>query len=206
MAAAAYAFPAGYDWRNQAVSALLYPNDDPGGYLWACAGLEGCAIAGMVWTTELKRRLEARGAEPPWPSPRILRLGFLCMGLAALPDRLLPLPKGHELFAIVAFLGIGIGLIHQMFMVGRRGKSSSPGALKQRSVLIGTSVLLAPLALAGLTAAYLALVRLRLPWISPAWQARPIPAYLSFGAWEWASCLVLSLCLLVLWHYGRAGN
>ena len=58
MAVAAYAYPAGYDWRYQTISVLLYSDQNPHGYVWAWVGLELCGLAGIAWTAELRRRLD----------------------------------------------------------------------------------------------------------------------------------------------------
>ena len=94
MAAAAHAYRYGYDWRYQTISVLLYPDQNPHGYLWAWAGLELCGFAGFAWTTQLRRRIPRAIAKPPATGLRLLQWGFLCMCCAVLPDRLLPLPKG----------------------------------------------------------------------------------------------------------------
>jgi hypothetical protein len=204
MAAAAYAYPAGYDWRYQTISVLLYPDQNPHGYFWAWAGLELCGLAGIAWTAERSRHLPSAIAKPPATGLRVLQLGFLCMCCAVLPDRLLPLPKGHEVFAILAFLGICIGVTCQMWvLVGTREpypRQGTPGRIKTRIRRALPLLPLVPLALAGSTQAYLTLERPGLPWVSPSWRTLGISPLLSFGLWEWISCAVLSVCLLMLWH------
>ena len=77
MAAAAHLYPAGYDWQYQTISVLLYPDQNPRGYLWAWAGLELCGLAGIAWTATLTRRIQNAIAWPPATGLRLLRLGFL---------------------------------------------------------------------------------------------------------------------------------
>ncbi|MGH8316494.1 MAG: hypothetical protein ACREUL_00755 [Steroidobacteraceae bacterium] len=184
--AAAHAYPAGYDWRYQTISVLLYSDRNPHGYLWAWAGVELCGLAGLAWTVDLHRRFTGT-VRAPRASLGMLRVGFLCMCCAVLPDQLLPLSKGHELFAILAFLGICIGLVHQ-------------GSVARRGTRVLAVLAPVPVVLAALTQAYLALARPNVPWVSPAWRARGIPVYLSFAVWEWVTCVTLSLCLLGLWY------
>ncbi len=130
-----------------------------------------------------------------------MRIGFLSMCCAVLPDRLLPVPKGHELFAIVAFVGISAGVMQQIFMViANRGSATRQGSMARLWATACASVPLVPLLLAALTQAYLGLARPNLPWISPAWRSQGIPLFLSFGVWEWVSCAVFSVCLLLLWR------
>ena len=79
MIAAARAYPAGYDWRYQTLSVLLYADQNPHGYLWAWTSLWLCGLAGIGWTTNLHRGLESETARSLAPGLRLLRLGFVCM-------------------------------------------------------------------------------------------------------------------------------
>jgi hypothetical protein len=202
MAAAAHAYLAGYDWRYQTISVLLYSDQNPDGYLWAWAGLELCGLAGVTWTAALRRRCEGAIIRQSAAGLRLLPLGFLCMCCAVLPDRLLPLPKGHEIFAILAFLGICIGVTRQLRVVVGSPNFYRYQGTRARSATLRIMPLLPliPLGLAGSTQAYLALVRPDLPWVGPSWRICGISTFLSFGLWEWISCAVLSMCLLLIWH------
>jgi hypothetical protein len=202
MVAAAHAYPGGYDWRYQTISVLLYSDRNPHGYFWAWAGLELCGLFGIAWTADRRRGFEGAtaGAGSSMRGLRLLRAGFVCICCAVLPDRLLPVPKGHEILAILAFLAICIGVMQRIFLAqhGRR-------AYRRRRIVarLGASlragVPLVPLALAGITQTYLALGRPNVPWVSPSWRTLRIPLYLSFAVWEWVSCAMLSACLLLLW-------
>lgn len=199
IAAAAHAYPGDYDWRYQTISVLLYSDRDPGGYLWAWAAVELCGLAGLAWTVDLHQPAANAIAAPSATALGILRVGFLCMCCAALPDRLLPLSKGHELLAILAFLGICIGVAQQIFRaVDDRGPRGRHGLVARLSAPLLASLPAVPMALAALTQAYLGLVRPDLPWVSPAWRVHRIPLYLSFAVWEWVTCAVFSMCLLAL--------
>jgi hypothetical protein len=207
MIAAALAYPTGYDWRYQTISVLLYPDQNPHGYRWAWAGLWLCGLAGIAWTAQRARHIEWATNSRSGAGLGLLRVGFLCMCLAVLPGRLLPWPKGHELFAILAFLGLCIGATSQIWVV-RDGRGSQIGSNAQEQNptivrrVLATLPLVPPL-LAGLTQAYLALERPDLPWVTPAWRTLGICPALSFGLWEWVSCVALSLSLCLLWERGR---
>jgi hypothetical protein len=183
MGAAAHAYPAGYDWPYQTISVLLYRDHNPHGYLWAWLGLWVCGLAGLAWTMQASRGVESGSATSFAPGLRLLQLGFLFMCCAVVPDQLLPWRRGHELFALLAFIGISAGVALQMTKI-RRAASIIP---------------LLPLLLAGATQAYLTLRRPNLPWVTPAWRTLGISPLLSFGLWEWVTCGVFSACLLVLW-------
>jgi len=199
MAAAAHVYPAGYDWRFQTISVLLYSDHNPHGYLSAWAGLELCALCGLVWTSHLKRRLEGAGSGSPVLGRRWLRAGFVCMCLAVLPDRVLRVSKMHELMAIGAFVGICIGVMQELYLTRDIRKThGARGTVARLGTFAQAGAPLVPVLFAGMTQAYLALARPTLPWVSPAWRARGISPYLSFAVWEWVSCVVFSACILVL--------
>lgn len=98
MVAAAHGYPGGYDWRYRTISVLLYSDRNPHGYFWAWVGLELCGLFGIAWTADRRRGFEGAtvGAGSSMRDLRLLRAGFVCMCCAVLPDRLLPVPKGHE--------------------------------------------------------------------------------------------------------------
>src|SRR5690348_13580458 len=125
MAAAAHAYPEGYDWRYQTISLLLYSDRNPRGFFWAWLGLEVCGLCGIAWTFSLRRRLGARGVSALGGLP-LLQAGFICMCCAVLPDRLLPVPRGHEILAIAAFVAICTGMMREMFLArdGLNGDSA----------------------------------------------------------------------------------
>jgi hypothetical protein len=207
MLAAASAYPGGYDWRYQTISVLLYSDQNPHGFVWAWLGLWLCGLLGFVWTWPPARRVAPGTTLAPANGLRVLQLGFLFMCCAVLPDRLLPWSKGHELFAILAFLGICIGMTRQLLVVPPR---RSPDARRETLTpilamarLVMPWLAFAPLVIAGLTQAYLDLQRPELPWVTQAWRALGITPLLSFGLWEWVSCAVFTACLLVLWNRRR---
>ena len=205
MAVAAHAYPGGYDWPYQTISVLLYPDHNPHGFVWAWAGVELCGLAGIWWTTGVPARAIA---SPSSLGHRLLQLGFLFMCCTVLPGSLLPVPRGHELFAILAFLGLCMGVTCQMWALGATRepdlRRSTPRRIKGGIRRALPLLPLVPLALAGLTQAYLTLVRPGLPWVSPRWRSLGVSPLLSFGVWEWVSCVVLSVCLLMLGHRRRS--
>jgi hypothetical protein len=187
----------GYDWPYQTLSVLLYSDRNPHGYGWAWAALELSALFNVAGAAQLRRRSRATAIGTSALAVRALQVGFVSMGCAVLPDRVLPLPQGHELFAIVAFFGIGIGVMRQMWAAGSRQRG---GVAALRA-----AIPMLPVALAAVTQAQLALQRPGAPWVSPAWRTLGIPLYLSFALWEWASCLLLSVCLLWIWVRAAPG-
>jgi hypothetical protein len=193
-------YPSEYDWRYITISSLVYGDRNPNGYLWARAGIVLCGLAGLYWTTVLVRKGKQPGiAERPvgiWA----LGLGYLCMMCCALlPERLVGIPKGHDLLALAAFVGLCIGMVHSTFKAVERSARLGRLAGSPRlhaGILAG--VPLSPIALAALAQAYVSHALPGLPWVSLAWRARGVPVYLSFAFWEWVTCAVFSVYMVVL--------
>jgi hypothetical protein len=193
-------YPSEYDWRYITISSLVYGDRNPNGYLWARAGIVLCGLAGLYWTTVLVRKGKQPGiAERPvgiWA----LGLGYLCMMCCALlPERLVGIPKGHDLLALAAFVGLCIGMVPSTFKAVERSARLGRLAGSPRlhaGILAGVS--LSPIALAALAQAYVSHALPGLPWVSLAWRARGVPVYLSFAFWEWVTCAVFSVYMVVL--------
>ena len=199
MLMAGRSYPSEYDWRYMTISSLVYDDRNPVGYLWARAGIVLCGLAGLYWTAVLagKGRQSSIAGRPP--GIRALGLGFLCMVCCALLPERLGLPKGHDVLALAAFVGVAIGMVHSTFKGVQR---SAPlgryaGSPKLHAAILA-GVPLSPIVLAALAQAHVSHALPGLPWVSLAWRARGIPVYLSFAFWEWVTCAVFSVYVLVL--------
>jgi high affinity Mn2+ porin len=180
-------YPSEYDWRYMTISSLLYPDRDPGGFLWAWSGLLLCALGGLCWVAVLFQcsSAERRGVRSSgiWS----LALGYFCMiSCAVWPGRLLDLPRGHDLLALLAFVGICIGTVQLTYLAVLRRM--------RRRALAGlvAGVVLLPLLLEAITQADVSRTFPHLPWVGLEWRARGVPVYLSFAFWEWSTCVMLS--------------
>jgi hypothetical protein len=199
---AAQRYPSEYDWRYMTVSRLLGAENDPAGYLWARAGIALCGLFGYVWATLLAQRRRDLGMREHSGAIRVLQVGYFFMACAAvLPESLLRVPKGHEMLAILAFVGIWCGIVSVMFQsfvqaLLRRMRSATGRPRLYAAALVGAAML--PIVLAGAAQAYVYLEVPDLPWISLAWRARGVPVYISFAFWEWVTCLVLSAYMVIL--------
>ncbi len=199
---AAQRYPSEYDWHYMTISSLVYPERNPDGYFWAWAGLIACGLGGLGWTLmllhEWPRASSGRRPFGIW----ILGLGYLCMVCCALlPGRILRVPKGHEILAISAFIGLCIGIVQLTIQAVERG-------IRQRSqrfpigprvcagLLAGFALI--PIALAGMTQSYVSHALPQLPWVGIEWRARGVPLYLSFAFWEWITCAVFSIYSVAL--------
>jgi hypothetical protein len=121
-----------------------------------------------------------------------------------LPERLLPIPKGHDSLALLAFVGICIGMVHSAFKaVERSVQSGNPAASPRLLAGMLAGIALSPLALAALAQTYVSHALPGLPWVSLAWRARGVPVYLSFAFWEWVTCAVFSVYMVLLALTGK---
>lgn len=195
----ALSYPSEYDWRFMTISSLVYADRNPNGYLWARGGIVLIGLAGLYWTTVVLRNGKQTGVPRPvgvWA----LGLGYLCMICCALlPERALPIPRGHDVLALAAFVGICIGMMHSTFIaIGTSARSGNlVGSPRLLASILG-GIALSPIVLAALAQAYVSSALPALPWVSLAWRARGIPVYLSFAFWEWVTCAVFSVYMVVL--------
>ena len=202
MVRAARHYPTEYDWRWMPVSNLLSSGRDSAGYLWASTGVVLCSLCGLSWAAVLVGRWKHEGAGDRPRGIRALQFGYFCMiCAAALPDWLLPVKKGHEILAVLAFAGLCLGMVRLMFqaieltLLGRMRRSIGHARL-YAAILAGAAVL--PIFLAGLAQAYVHYVYPERHWVSLAWRESGMPVYLSFAFWEWVTCVVLSAYMAIL--------
>jgi hypothetical protein len=202
MLMAARHYPSEYDWRYMPVSNLLSSTRDLAGYLWAATGAVLCSLGGLYWTTVSAQRWQHEEAGGRPRGIRALQIGYFCLICAAvLPDWLLPIQKGHEILAILAFAGLCIGMVRLLFQtivwtLLNRMRRSMGHARLYAAILAGAAVL--PVLLAGAAQAYVHYVFPELHWVNLSWRARGMPAYLSFAFWEWVTCVVLSAYTVIL--------
>jgi hypothetical protein len=191
---AARRYPSEYDWRYMSISNLVYPDRNLYGYQWAWAGLMLCALGGLCWTTVLY--LDAgRGARRPFGIAALF-LGYVCMVCALVPQRILRVPKGHEILALLAFFGICIGIVQLTFRATERNFRSRRrlflAAPRLYAAMLAAAALL-PILMACLAPTYVSYVSPELRWVGLEWRTRGVPPYLSFTFWEWITCAVFSL-------------
>jgi hypothetical protein len=202
-------YPSEFDWRFMTISSLAYPDRDPDGYRWAWGGIVLCALGGLCWIALLLRSCRQQRPEERAAGIRMLGLGYVCMVCCALlPDRFLPISKGHESLAIAAFVCISIGTVRLAFRAARRsirlrGQDWTGNPRVYAGILAGSALL--PILLGGIIQSYVSLARPDLPWVGLEWRARPVPVYLSFAFWEWTGCAVLSAYTALLCAVGING-
>ena len=200
MAVAARSYPSEYDWRYITISSLVYAERNPSGFLWARGGLLLCGIAGLYWTVRLLRKWQRQCIAVRPAGIFALGSGYLCMTFCALlPEGRFQFHRGHDFLALAAFVGLSVGTA----ILTLRAIERSPGVRKppggarlQPWILAG--VALSPVALAAVAQAYVSHALPALPWVGLMWRERGVPVYLSFAFWEWVTCAVFSVYVLVL--------
>lgn len=195
-------YPDEFDWRYMTISSLTSPARNPTGHLWASGGLLLCFLCGLLWLTRLARNWNHNGAGIVVRGIASLRVGVIFTACAAvLPSSLIRIHKGHEVLALVAFIGWCVGILQLTFQTAeqilrRRFVGGTRCARICAAALVVAAV--SPLFLAGLTQAYVRYALPKLRWVNLAWRAQGVPAYLSFACWEWVTCVVLSVYMVGL--------
>jgi len=200
MAVAGRSYPSEYDWRYITISSLVYAERNPSGFLWARGGILLCGIAGLYWTARLFRKWKQQYiAERPM-GIFALGLGYLCMTCCALlPESRFRVPRGHDFLALSAFVGLCVGtalLTLKVIEPPPRVRKSPSSARLHAAMLAGFAF--SPIVLAAVAQAYVSHALPALPWVGLVWRERGVPVYLSFAFWEWITCAVFSLYVLML--------
>jgi hypothetical protein len=195
---AIHRYPSEYDWRFMTLSSLIYPERDPAGHLWAMAGVVICGLCGLSWAALLARQWKPDDPEQRPVGIWALRIGSFCMACCAmLPDRLVRVPKGHEILAVLAFFSLCIAMVNLTY--------HALGGGRIRAGLVATAAL-SPIMLAALTQAYVSHAFPGIPWVNLTWRDLGMPVYLSFAFWQWMTCIVFSLYIATLSLRSRSSN
>ncbi len=154
----------------------------------------------LCWTLTLAAPRGAKSESASRPKALDwLRWGSACMiGAGVLPLSLPGIPKGHEILTLLAFTGLCVGLLGLTLDLVGRTVGAREGARRHTVGLALAGLLAAPIVLAGIAQAYVYYVLPELHWVGLSWRARGVPVYLSFAFWEWLTCIVLSVYLVVL--------
>lgn len=194
---AAAAFPGGYDWAYTVASALASQKHNPTGSKWFAGGV-------VLGTIFLGVALSGIRAKEPFGGGFYLIclwVGVVGCGLVGLERLLLfhfsdRFHKGHELLALLAFLGLYIGvggLIFQLRGVGESGRWP-------------VFLLFLPLSAILCVQLWLYYDQRDLGWVDPGWREKGVPVWLSFAFWQWWAMVGLWLALgWVVWK-GRADS
>jgi hypothetical protein len=211
VAASASRFPGGFDWAYTVISRLGSPKHNPEGARWLTGSLLAAAV--LLWPVVgyLARTAQASSSGRPalagagspsrhGPAVAItaLRVGVVGAALLGL-EGLLALDlsvlhrKGHEILALVTFLGFYAGVL------GLHVERVRAGAGR----LWGAGLVVAPLCAVGLSQLALYFSQREPGWVNTGWRELGVPVWLSFALWQWLAVAVLGLGLGLLLLAGR---
>jgi len=198
VSAAAMHFPGGYDWIYMVVSKLGSRSHNPTGALWLSGSL--LIAVCLLWPVTT---LLAKGGSGPSGSPRFavaaLRIGLLGGGLLALEGAFaLELSrlarKGHEVVALLTFLGLYTGVLGlYVTRLRQRLRSAWPALM-----------VVVPLCAVALSQITLYFDQRDLGWVNTGWREMGIPFWLSFAFWQWSAIALLGAGLGYLIAFGSS--
>ncbi len=182
---AASAYPDSFDWTRTVVSALASQKHNPDGSAWFAGGL-ALAVA-LLWPATNRLRPPA-GRWDGWARVSIVTLrAGLVFGMLVGVERLLIhhlsdlVRKGHEAIALLAFLGLYLG-VFGLYVHRARQKTACVWAVLP---------VLVPLVAIGLSQLALYLDQRDLGWVDRDWREEGAPVWLSFAFWQWLAVAVL---------------
>jgi len=188
---AARAYPGGFDWAYQVMSALASQKHNPDGSLWFASAIALGTACLLPSAFLFYRRADGsrRSRLQRW-GVALYSVGVLS-GIAVGLERLFifhlsdVIGKAHEAIAFFAFIGLYTGPIVLIFS-RVRGHSTSPW--------IGYGLLL-PLLAIGLSQLYLFVDQIDLGWVDPTWRELGVPVWLSFAFWQWIAVAAIWLSI-----------
>lgn len=178
---AAARYPGSYDWAYRVISALASRKHNPEGAAWFAGAIAGAMACLWPVVTELTRD----GRAPRWVTVA-LRVGVVCGVLVGL-ERLVffhfsdVVRKGHELIALVSFLGFYPGVLG---LYWHRVKV-------RRGFLLPAILVVVPLLGVGVREFTLYLAQRGIGWTDHDWRGQGIPLWLSFALWQWLAAVLL---------------
>jgi Protein of unknown function (DUF998) len=193
--------PRAYDWRNSAISKLLYPAYDPQFHYVASLGVALTGLLMLPLAGYIRRRLRRLRRV----SVRAMDVGAFAFGLGAVGLILAGLivshpahgtsafPRLHETLARIAAFAFGIGMTVLWACAAKGYLASSTKSREWRGLLICWSLVTLPaLAVALLRA----VVGEHLDWLNPIYQKLENRALWHLGFWEWLGSVAIFLFLL----------
>jgi hypothetical protein len=183
-------FPGGFDWPYTVASALASHRYNPDGNVWYAGGFGLSMALHWPYVNALKEQLGASRSTLNRFALISIRIGLISgilIGIEGVFIRDLAqwVTKGHELLAILAFLGLYLGLL--IFL----------GQAMARRKIYGIPALLVtlPLVAIGITQFWLWISQRDIGWLNTEWREMGIPVWLSFAFWQWLAIVFLTIGL-----------
>ena len=190
---AADRYPGGFDWVYTVASALASQKHNPDGSTWFAAGL-GLAML-LLWpcVSALKNTFQPPASAATGFAITALRAGLVCGVLLGLEKLLIRdmsrwVYKAHEVLALLAFMGLYIGVMAILVQA----------MMRRRLYMLPLLLVAGPLAAIAITQFWLYLDQRDLGWVDTSWRDMGIPPWLSFAFWQWLAIGFLWLGLGLL--------
>ena len=178
-------YPGSFDWAYTVISALASHKHNPDGAAWFAGAIAGA----MACLWPVVAQLTRDGTAPRWIKVA-LRVGVVC-GVGVGIERLVfyhfsdLVRKGHELIALVSFLGFYPGIlglyVHRVKL--------------RRGFLWPALLAVVPLLGVGIREFYLYLAQRGIGWADYDWHGHGAPLWLSFAWWQWMAAILLWLAV-----------
>lgn len=177
---AAWHYPGGFDWLYTVVSALASQEHNPEGSIWFASALSLSMVLLWPWVTSLKNNLCTSLPTVANFAFIAFRIGIICGALLGLERLLIHdlshwLYKGHEIIALVTFLGLYGGVFGLLVLV----------MFRRRIYTVPVLLITVPILAIGITQFWLYLDQRGLGWVDVRWREMGIPVWFSFAFWQW---------------------
>ena len=200
---AAHRFPGEYDWRYMVVSRLLSEDKNPQGYWLIALGTSLSGLMQIPLASFFYKRLRGTslwGAKLGWV--------FMILGLAAMilmgviPYHLSFFSRAHDMLALAAFMGLVFSVVVNTVLVVQQGlfRATGKDSMMSWGLISFMVMVLIPIAGTSLTQLYLYLFSRGLGWVNLSWRDRGVPVVLSIAFWEWLTCVLLVVYLILLFR------
>jgi uncharacterized membrane protein YhaH (DUF805 family) len=185
---AAWHFPGGFDWGYTVISRLASRKHNPDGGAWLSGGLLAAML--LLWPVAAHVGAGSGDASRPRFAVAALRAGLAGGVLLAVEglftiDLSGPVRKGHELLALLTFVGLYAGVLGLHVQRVRDGGAARWPAL----------AVVVPLVAVGASQLALYVGQHDLGWVNTAWRELGIPLWYSFAFWQWLAVAALWLGL-----------
>lgn len=189
---AAKYYPGGFDWVYTVVSALASQKHNPVGSFWLAGALSMAMVLLWPYVTAIQTRLSSSIPATGF-AISALRTGLVCGALLGVEKLLINnlsswVYKAHEILALLAFIGLYIGILSLLVQV----------MLRQKIYFVHVTVVVGPLMAIGITQFWLYIDQRNLGWVDTSWREMGVPFWLSFAFWQWLAIVFLWLGLGLL--------
>jgi Protein of unknown function (DUF998) len=190
--------PRAYNWRDSAISKLLYPVYDPQFHYVASFGVALAGLLMLPFAGYIRRKLRKVSARAVDVGAFAFGLGAIGLILASLivshpAHGISAFPRLHETLARIAAFAFGAGMTVLWACAAKAYLASSRRRREWRGLLVSWSLVTLPALAVALSRA---VVGAHLDWLNPVYQRLENRALWHLGFWEWLGSAAIFLFLL----------